>query len=108
MRDTVFTDKQGRLWAVRLPEGLPDSDANMGIPVGPPSLESLGLPEEIEIALHNQLYSRKIFTSNDIRRHRQDVTAAVIGALKLEVDKLLELYLTVEGKYSKNGANEAQ
>ena len=96
MKETTYTDLRGRRWLVKLPEDMPESDANMGIPIGPPSLAELNLPEEIEIALHNQLYSRKIFTAMDVRRKRQDVAAAIAGALKLGTEQILELYLKME------------
>ena len=106
MKETTYTDLRGRRWLVKLPEDMPESDANMGIPIGPPSLAELNLPEEIEIALHNQLYSRKIFTAMDVRRKRQDVAAAIAGALKLGTERILELYLKSE--FSDNGKVEGK
>ena len=103
MREVSYTDIKGRMWRVKLPDGVPDSDAPLGIPVGPPPLEELGLPEDIEIALHNQLFSRRIFTVKDIKRNRADALAAIQGALKLDVEKLHSLYLIYE-----NGHNDVQ
>ena len=93
MRQSQYIDSKGRFHSVLLPDGLLDSDASMGISLGPPSLQSLGLPEETEIALHNQLFSRGIFTLQDAKRRRQDVMGAIQGALKLDVERILELYL---------------
>lgn len=96
MKELAYSDKIGRTWYVKLPEGIPDSDAPLGIPIGPPSLEALGLPEEIEVALHNQLAARRIFTAKDIKARRADVLAAIQGALRLDTEKVYELYLNWE------------
>ncbi len=81
---------------VRLPDDVPDSEAHLGVPVGPPSIASLDLPEEIEVKLHNELYSRKIFRSIDFRKRRMDVVSALQRALKLKVDHMYTLYLDLE------------
>ena len=96
IRELSYLDRAGRTWWVKLPEGIPDSDAPLGIPVGPPSLESLGLPEEIEVALHNQLAARRIFTAKDVKTRRADVSAAIQGALKIDTEKIYGLYLNWE------------
>lgn len=100
MKEVAYTDLSGRSWLVKLPDNASNTDAPLGIPVGPPPLESLGLPEDIEIALHNQLFSRHIFTSRDIKRNRANVVAAIQGALKLDVEKIYNFFLTYE-----NGAS---
>lgn len=96
MKELSYKDRLNRTWYVKLPEGIPDSDAPLGIPIGPPSLESLGLPEEIEIALHNQLAARRIFTARDVKIHRAEVSAAIQGALKLDTERIYTLYLSWE------------
>ena len=101
MRETKYVDPQGRYHAVLLPDGAPDSDASMGIPLGPPSLAALNLPESLEVLLHNQLYSRRIFTWQDAKKRRQDVVGALQGALKIDAERILELYLI-----QANGDNE--
>lgn len=96
MQQISYTDKVGRMWLVNLPDGMPASDASLGIPVGPPSLEGLGFPEEIEVALHNQLFARKIFTWNDANRKRLEVVAAIQGALKLDADRIVSYLHNIE------------
>ena len=96
MREVSYTDHKGRMWMVRLPNGAPDSDAPLGIPIGPHSLEELGLSEELEVALHNQLFSRKIFTSRDVKAKRAEVILAIKGALKLDSEKIYALFLNTE------------
>lgn len=92
MREVKYEDKQGRLWLVRLPDHAPDSDAAMGIIVGPPPMNELGLPEEIAIRLHNQLYHRGLFTLKDVERRRQEVVGAIQVTLKLSMQHILAVY----------------
>ena len=92
MRLINYTDADGRIWAVQLPDGLPDSDASLGLPVGPPSLSPLGLPLEVEVRLHNQLYHRRIFSLVDAQRNRQNVVAALLAAMKLDAERIIQLY----------------
>ena len=82
---------------VNIPDNAPNSDASVGVPIGPPSLAGLGLPGDLEIALHNQLFARKIWTSNDIKRSRADVISALKAAYKLDAEKIYVHYLDWEG-----------
>lgn len=93
MRIASYTDDEGRRWAVQLPDGVPDSDAKLGLPLGPPPLASLGLPKETEIRLHNQLFDRRIFTAKDAKRRRQDVFAALQNAFSVDAGRVIDLYL---------------
>lgn len=92
MREATHTDKKGRKWAVWIPDQAPDSDAAMGIPIGPPSLESLGLPRELEIKLQNELYARRLWRLRDVNQRRQDVVSAIQAALRLDAQKIIDLY----------------
>lgn len=92
MRETTYTDPEGRMWWVLLPEGVPDADAYRGIPIGPPSVDGLGLPVEIATRLHNELYARRIFTEREAVRRQQDLHNAMRSALRLDVDRLVALY----------------
>lgn len=97
MRQTSYEDAKGRKWAVLLPEDATDADAPMGIPLGPPSLESLDLPEDVEVRLHNQLFERRLFTQADVRARRQDIFGALQATLKVDIARIAALY-TEEGK----------
>lgn len=94
MRETHYIDHEGRYWCVLLPDDAPESDAPKGIPVGPPSLEALGLPAATEIRLHNQLYARGIFTERDARRRVQDLQAALSAAFRVDANIIADLYAT--------------
>lgn len=92
MRQTSYTDTLGRHWAVLLPDGVPESDARMGLPLGPPPLDDLGLPEETAIRLHNQLFARSIFSLADAKRRREELTAALQAAYAADGERLIELF----------------
>lgn len=77
---------------VLLPDGAPELDAPMGIPVGPPSTEELGLPEEVQVRLHNALVERGLLTEGDIKRRRGDIVGAIQAALGLYVRHITRLY----------------
>lgn len=95
-----YEDKEGRKFRRGLPEGVSRSQAAIGVPLGPPSLQDLGLPKEIEVALHNQLYARSIFTEDDARRHVQEIHSALVAALRCDVNRILAVY---HGQGAQNG-----
>ncbi len=96
MNQSSYVDEQGRYHAVLLPNGTNEQDASKGLPLGPPSLEPLGLPEEVEIRLHNELFARKLFTGKDVRKRRIDVFGALQAALKVDIERVVQIYLAQE------------
>ena len=92
MKIVSYEDSKGRMWATRLPDDAPEEDAPMGIPLGPPPLESLALPEETEIRLHNQLFSRRLFTEKDVKTRISDVVGALQAALAVDAGAIISLY----------------
>lgn len=60
--------------------------------MGPPSLESLGLPLAIEVRLHNQLYDREIFDDKAARRNLKEIQTAIATALRADVNAVLSIY----------------
>ena len=98
MKQSSYVDEEGRYYAVLLPNGTGEEDAAKGLPLGPPSLEALGLPEEVEIRLHNQLFSRRIFTEKDVRKRRIDVFGALQAAFKVDTERIVQIYLAQEVK----------
>lgn len=101
MRQSSYTDVAGRRWAVLLPDGVPDSDARLGLHLGPPPLDALNLPQETEVRLHNQLFARSIFSFNDAKHRRDELFAAIQAAYAVDSDRLIELLYT----HSVNGHN---
>ncbi len=75
-----------------LPPGVPASEAHRGIPIGPPSVDPLGLPIEIAVRLHNELYLRRIFTHEDAVKQQVDIASAVRSAFRADVQSVIALY----------------
>ena len=96
MRETSYTDADGRQWAVLLPEGVPEADAELGLPLGPPSVEPLGLPLDVEVRLHNQLFARRLFTRRDVKIQRMGIFGALQAALKVDITAVAMLYAPPE------------
>lgn len=92
MEIVEYEAPNGRLYRRGIPNGTPRDRASVGVPLGPPDLDDLGLPEEMTTALHNELYHRRIFTSDDARRRRQDVQTAIRAALKISTSRILAIY----------------
>src|SRR3989304_3732166 len=92
MRQSSYTDSDGRKWAVWLPEGVPERAASLGRPLGPPPLD-LALPEELAVKLHNELFARGLFTYEDVKRRPQEVVEAVRGVIRLTRARVMGAYL---------------
>ncbi len=92
MKEVDYTDDYGRRWRVRVPDDCPADRYHEGIPVGPPALDSLGLPVDVEIRLHNELHGRKLFILRDVQRNPQLVTGALQAAYRLDLQRLQVLY----------------
>ena len=107
MRQSSYTDEEGRRRAVWLPDGAPDSDAQMGLPLGPPDLGLLGLPPEVEIRLHNQLFDRGLLRAKDVLRRRQEVFAALQAAFRVETERIVVLYLESEAANADNQKDDS-
>jgi hypothetical protein len=76
-----------------LPSNVPESAAAQGIPVGPPPLDDLGLPAELQTRLHNQLHDRGLLTYGDLRRSSHtEIVAALMAALRLDAGRVAALY----------------
>jgi len=91
-----FKGEDGRWFRVEVPLECPEEEYKFGIIIGPPdldfALQERGWPEDLRIRLHNQLFSRKLFTYRDVARHPQDLEGALKSVLKMDMGKLQELY----------------
>ena len=104
MRQSSYTDSDGRKWAVWLPEGVPDRDASLGLPLGPPPLD-LDLPEGLAIKLHNELFARGLFTYGDVKRRPQEVVEAVRAVIRVTRERVMAAYLNTEVESSTANAD---
>lgn len=80
-----YTDEMGRKFKVLVREG---EDPSIGILVGPTPLDALGLPDEVNVRLHNELYSRGLLTSVEVKRNPNAVLAALQAALRVNVQQI--------------------
>lgn len=93
LRQVSWTDDLGRKWVSRIPEGAADDEAPRGIPYGPPPLDDLGLPDELQTRLHNQLVDRGLLTPADLRRKGVgEVASALMAALRVDAGRVAALF----------------
>jgi len=108
LRRATYTDEDGRRWAVMLPESAGDEDAEIGIPVGPPPMEGLSLPECAAVVLHNELHDRGIFTLRDAIRNRPQIQAALMAALKVDAETVMAQYRATESEATKGRSESTE
>lgn len=92
MREVTFNDGDGCRYKTLIPDEAPDTEAEMGIRVGPPELDSLELPASLLVRLNNQLFDRGLFTKKDIRRRMPELQAALQAALSVDAQRLQAIY----------------
>lgn len=99
LKRASWIDTEGRKKVVLIPE---ESDQpEMGIPVGPPPLTDLGLPLELEVRLNNELVNRGILTPVEALKNRAEISLAIQSALKLDVDRIIQMYTGPDFKNAK-------
>lgn len=89
---TVDVVKLGKKYKVQVPDDSEESLWQYGVVLGPPDLSSLGLPPSIEVRLHNELHLRGLISKKDLIRRMPDVAAALATALKVDAQRIAELY----------------
>lgn len=95
MNEADYTAKTGKRYHVKLPDGVPESDAMKGVIIGPPDL-TLDLPQRVAVELHNQLHARRIYTLKDALKHRDEVRNAIAATLRLDVERVFAAYQAAE------------
>lgn len=98
MKNVTYKDKRGRLFSVNVPDNSVEEDYKHGIVVGPPDLSDLGLPSSFEVRLNNELFHRGILTFMDAKKRRTDVVAALQAVLRVDADKVLQVYNIQKGE----------
>lgn len=97
MSKLVRTNIDGLNYVVSVPESAQEEEYEYGLIVGPPEalvnvlLESWDL-EALANRLHQELYARDIITVDSAMRRRQDVMGALQAVLKLDVERIIEVY----------------
>lgn len=77
---------------VLVTEDMEPYEYYQGLVIGPPDLSSLHLPEDVEIALNNELFARGLITQRDTIKGRQEIFAALQAAFAISVDKIMRCY----------------
>lgn len=92
MRSVAYQDSKGR-WSLRsIPDDRPDEFAVHGMLVGPPEFDESVLNEEVSVRLTNELYHRGIHTYKQAVRSRDQIRAALMAALNIDVETILVAY----------------
>jgi hypothetical protein len=92
MQEVEWTDDIGRKFIVFVKDG---GDPAKGIIKGPTPLDALGLDEETNVRLHNELYDRGIITSHDASHNPMKVLGAIQYALRVNVQQIQNAYLGI-------------
>lgn len=88
----VDIEKLGKKYKVIVPDDADPELWQYGVVVGPPDLGVLDLPPSIEVRLHNELYVRGLITKVDIMRRGVELVAALQAVLKVDAQRIAELY----------------
>ena len=98
MKDIDYQDESGRWWRVRVPDDCPVELYASGIPVGPPSLDSLeDMPEATKVRLHNELFHRGILTRRDALRFGKEIFAALQAAYRTDMQRIQTVFMEQGG-----------
>lgn len=105
MKEADYIDPSGRKFRVLVPDDAPPGAEEYGIHVGPPPLDSLGLPADLAVRLHNNLHARGMFTVKDIRARRMDLIGALQSTLAVDATLIEGVYIEVENQVKAAQAN---
>jgi hypothetical protein len=96
MKLVDYEDDMGRKFKVSLPDDVPDVEAEFGNALGPPLLDSLHLPHDMMVKLHNFLFDMNIYTAKQAQMNRQHITSAIQRICGLHTESIIQLYGSVE------------
>jgi hypothetical protein len=87
-------DQRGRMYRSVIPDGAPDSEAPLGMILGPPDVaDYVGLPEPIATRLHNILHKKGLFSMKEVKRDSNALFSALQLALRVDVHMLMDAYV---------------
>jgi hypothetical protein len=92
----LWISGDGRKYNSIIPIGAKDADASKGVKYGPPDLDVLGLPTDVRVRLHNELFARGLFTYEQVRRNLNEVIGAIQQAVRLDAQLVSEAYYRKE------------
>lgn len=88
----VTIEKAKKKYKVIVPDGSLESTWQYGVVIGPPDLAEMHLPASLEVRLHNELFARGLITKKDASKRIQDITGALMAALKTDAQTIQALY----------------
>ncbi len=92
-----YTDERGRQYRVLLPAGVPESEIDKGVPVGPPDVvDKLGLPEPLATRLHNKLFEKRIWNATEARKQPRILQSILQSVLKLDIHQLMAAFVDLD------------
>lgn len=97
MRVVDYADERGRKYRVRLPNGVSDSEAAKGVPIGPPDIaDFLEWPEPLATRLHNALFDYELWDVHVARKNPKLLFGMLQRVLKVDVQILMEAFRNLE------------
>jgi hypothetical protein len=92
-----YTDAAGRTYRIAPIDGI--DDLALYPVIGPPPglVDALGLAEPVATRLHNELHRRALWRLRDAQRRPQDVQAALMAAIRNDLQSIVGQYATLEG-----------
>lgn len=84
-------------YIVEVPDNATEEEYAFGLVVGPPvdltyQLIEAGMSKTLARALHKELFARSLITFQDVFTRKQDVIGALQSVLKLDSERIVEVY----------------
>ena len=97
MKKVEYVDELGRYYLMHLPDDVPDTEAGIGVPIGPPDVvDVLDLGEPYATKLHNELYRNKLWTLTDVRKDTKKLFGLLQRLLKIDVHMIINAYAELD------------
>lgn len=102
MKLVEWTDADGILRKCELPDGVDDTEAALGVPVGNDIVDGLtrnGMPFNSAVKLQNELRRRGLWRYEDVKRKRraaEEIFAALQSAYQADVAAVIKLIKEAE------------
>lgn len=97
MEEVEWVDHWGRKFVVYVRiQGDVIGDPSKGVIKGPQPLDMLGLDQETNVRLHNELYARGIITYKDAMHRPMAILQAIQQALRVNVQQVQNAYAGIQ------------
>lgn|SRR3990167_4480875 len=82
MKRVTWTDGSGRIRVSLVPDDLPDSEAEHGLPLDPPDVVGCIDWQAVQADIASELATRRLLTLADLQREQGVITAIVTATVK--------------------------